>query len=110
MTCAVVSFLLSKQPPLEQQACLHSSFFACTNLALSLCACRVLQECWAEDSKERPSFEAAHARLAAQLAAARGHLSPSQAARLSRFVIMTRPGLLRGTAPLQGLAMRVAAD
>ena len=61
------------------------------------------------DSKERPSFEAAHARLAAQLAAARGHLSPSQAARLARSVIKVRP-VLRGTAPLQGLAMRLAAD
>ncbi|CAL8462734.1 g2267 [Coccomyxa elongata] len=55
----------------------------------------LLEECLAKDPKARPSFEAAHARLAAQLAAARGHLTPSQAARLARSVTKIKPALSR---------------
>ncbi|BDA50831.1 probable mitogen-activated protein kinase kinase kinase 12 at C-terminar half [Coccomyxa sp. Obi] len=47
---------------------------------------KLLEDCWAEDSKARPSFEVAHVRLAAQLAAVRGHLTPNQATRLARSV------------------------
>ncbi|BDA50829.1 probable mitogen-activated protein kinase kinase kinase 12 at C-terminar half [Coccomyxa sp. Obi] len=47
--------------------------------------CALLKDCWTTEPKRRPSFAAAHARLAAQLATLRGHLTPKQAARLARL-------------------------
>lgn len=76
--------------------CLCLSFLSPLKcLVFMLCACPALQECWAEDSKARPSFEAAHVRLTAQLAAARGHLTPGQAACLAGSVTKNKPASSR---------------